>query len=64
MVSLVIVTAGLSIASLLMVRNRVGQHVYEELVVSLQNSAATFQQVQQNSEPVLKVVANPRTYQV
>ena len=50
MVSLVVVTAGLSIASLLMVRNRVGKHVYDELVVTLQNSADTFQQVQHDKD--------------
>ena len=34
------------------------------LLVTELAPGVTFQQVQQNSEPVLKVVANPRTYQV
>ncbi len=50
MVSLVIVTAGVSITSLLTVRNRVGKHVYDELVMALNNSAATFQTVQHDKE--------------
>ncbi|MGH9642837.1 MAG: hypothetical protein ACRD3Q_10445, partial [Terriglobales bacterium] len=50
MVSLVILTAGLSIASLIVVRNRVGSHVREELLISLQNSAATFGEVQRGKD--------------
>jgi two-component system cell cycle sensor histidine kinase/response regulator CckA len=46
MVSLVLLSAGLSIASLYVVRNRVGNHVREELLGALHNSAATFQEVQ------------------
>ena len=50
MVSLVLLTAGLSIASLVVVRNRVGNHVRDELLVTLQNSASTFQELERGKD--------------
>ena len=57
MISLVLLSAGLSIASLVMVRDRVGRHVRDELVAALQNSAATFKEVQQVKDESAKTTA-------
>lgn len=62
MISLVLLSAGLSIASLMMVRDRVGRHVRDELVAALQNSATTFREVQQvkdqSAETSAQLIAN------
>lgn len=57
MVSLVLLTAVLSIASLVAVRNRVGRHVHDELLVSLQNSAATFQEMERGKDASTQTTA-------
>lgn len=62
MISLVLLSAGLSIASLMMVRDRVGRHVHDELVAALQNSATTFKEVQrakdQSTESTAQLISN------
>lgn len=73
LISLVIITATLTMAALLIVRQNVRVHVQKDLASSLENSAETFQQVQRRREldgqrttelianaPVLKAVMTTR----
>jgi signal transduction histidine kinase/ActR/RegA family two-component response regulator len=55
--SLIAVTAVLSIASLLLVRHRVRQHVREELTQSLDNSVSTFQEAQHQRDDASEITA-------
>ena len=73
LISLVIITATMTTAALLIVRQNVRVHVREDLAASLENSAETFQEVQRRREldgqrtaelianvPVLKAVMTTR----